>query len=69
MSRTTRQRPHYAYVIVIDGDVKKITTNEMNAYAYLGTLGMKMWSPETQKCILKFDMTTGDRVYGRQRLS
>lgn len=69
MNKTTRQRPHYAYVIVIDGDVKKITTNEMNAYAYLGTLGMKMCLAETQKCILKFDMTTGDRVYGRQRLS
>lgn len=64
-----RIRPHYVYIVMIDGEIKKACKTELQAYAFLGTLGYKAWDDETRKSIHKFNLSTGDEVHGRQRHS
>lgn len=63
-----KRRPHYVYVVMIEGEIKKVTTCEMNARAYLGSIGSKYWSQEGREAISKWDLDTGERVRGRQCL-
>ena len=60
------RRPHYIYIVMLEGEIKKVTTSEMNARAYLGTIGIKAWSQEAHEAITKWDLDTGERVRGRQ---
>lgn len=63
-----RVRPHYAYVVVVEGQIKKVFKNELNAYAYLGSIGIKALSHEAYEAIRKYDLNTGEMVRGRQCL-
>lgn len=69
MSDIVNVRPHYVYVVVVDGEIRKVCKSEVSAYAYLETLGMMWWLPEARECIMKFNLTTGERVHGRQSLT
>ena len=68
MSDFPKVRPHYAYVVVVEGEIKKVCKNELNAYAYLGSIGIKKWSREAHEAIRKYDLNTGELVRGRQCL-
>lgn len=61
-----KRRPHYAYVVMIEGEIKKVTTSEINAQAYLGSIGIKYWSQEGRQAVSKWDLDTGEKVIGRQ---
>lgn len=63
-----KRRPHYIYVVMIEGEIRKVTTSGMNAQAYLRSIGIKYWSHEAREAVSKWDLDTGEKVVGRQCL-
>lgn len=64
---TSNIRPHYAHVVELEGKIAAVLTSRAAACKYVRSIGLHIFSDGVN--ISKWNTTTGERVYGRNRLA